>query len=281
MSAWGVIPELAAWGASTLGPAFMQRDANEEAMHANLQQAQADRDLQKEFAQMGIRWKVADAQAAGIHPLFALGGQTASYTPVSNSIMPDTSMADAMAGMGQNIHRAIGQTRTAEEKEMAALNLASARTQLEGQQLDNAIRASQLQKLGSTQPPMAGSDNFAPGQGNSPVMVKPAERTASQAGRLAQEAGWRPDVSYSRTDTGLTPMVPTSLSESLEDDIIGKFMWRIRNQLLPNINGGGAPPKSQLPKGATHWEWSRKAQEWRPSYETKKKQPWDYRTDGK
>ena len=36
---------------------------------------------QKEFAQNGIRWKVADAKAAGLHPLAALGASTASYSP--------------------------------------------------------------------------------------------------------------------------------------------------------------------------------------------------------
>ena len=40
-------------------------------------------DLQREFAQNGIRWKVADAEAAGIHPLAALGAQTTPYQPVS------------------------------------------------------------------------------------------------------------------------------------------------------------------------------------------------------
>lgn len=29
--------------------------------------------LQKQFAQTGIQWKVADAKKAGIHPVYALG----------------------------------------------------------------------------------------------------------------------------------------------------------------------------------------------------------------
>lgn len=37
--------------------------------------------LQREFAQMGIRWKVDDAKAAGLHPLYALGGSGAAYAP--------------------------------------------------------------------------------------------------------------------------------------------------------------------------------------------------------
>lgn len=43
---------------------------------ANIQQ-------QREFAQKGIRWRVSDAKKAGIHPLFALGANTASFSPVA------------------------------------------------------------------------------------------------------------------------------------------------------------------------------------------------------
>lgn len=34
----------------------------------------------KEFAQFGIQWKVADAQAAGVHPLYAIGGSGAQFS---------------------------------------------------------------------------------------------------------------------------------------------------------------------------------------------------------
>jgi len=37
--------------------------------------------LQKDFAQHGIRWRVEDAKAAGIHPLAAVGAAGASYSP--------------------------------------------------------------------------------------------------------------------------------------------------------------------------------------------------------
>lgn len=35
-----------------------------------------NRNFQREFAQNGISWKVADAKRAGIHPLYALGAST-------------------------------------------------------------------------------------------------------------------------------------------------------------------------------------------------------------
>lgn len=56
---------------------------------------------QKEFAQMGIRWRVADAKAAGLHPLFALGAATPGYSPSVQ--VGDSGHAQA----GQEISRAM------------------------------------------------------------------------------------------------------------------------------------------------------------------------------
>lgn len=63
---------------------------------------------QKEFAQNGIRWKVADAKAAGIHPIFAIGANTPTYSPQA-AVGTDYGLSQ----IGQNIGRAIeaGQTR--------------------------------------------------------------------------------------------------------------------------------------------------------------------------
>lgn len=56
-------------GAGALG-AFGQSSANSDNVR-----------YQKAFAQRGIRWRVADAKKAGVHPLFALGANPASFTP--------------------------------------------------------------------------------------------------------------------------------------------------------------------------------------------------------
>jgi len=232
--------------------------------------------MQREFAQSGIRWKVADAKAAGIHPLYALGANTHSFAPVSVQTDSSSPMGNAISDMGQNIGRAISATKTQQERELSALQLASAKADVEGKALDNQIRASQLKNLSLSTPPMpSGNDAtaFIPGQGNSPlVKIDPSKRVASQPGRPAQEAGWRPDVSYSRTDTGLAPMIPEGLSESLEDDMIGKLMWRMRNSLMPNFSGQGAP-QNPLPKGYNSWSYSGSKQEWYPS-KGSKSYPW-------
>lgn len=80
---------------------------NSAARKAAAQQAA----LQKEFAQNGIRWKVADAKAAGLHPLAALGAQTTSYQPVS--VQQDYS---AFGSMGQDISRAMLASADAKER---------------------------------------------------------------------------------------------------------------------------------------------------------------------
>lgn len=78
--------------------------------------------LQREFAQMGIRWRVEDAKAAGLHPLFALSGGGAAYSPSPAIIhsapsvqAPQTSpppsrmvySSNVMGEMGQNLGRAL------------------------------------------------------------------------------------------------------------------------------------------------------------------------------
>lgn len=76
--------------------------------------------LQREFAQNGIRWRVEDAKAAGLHPLAALGASGASFSPVTqvgDTYFPGRDIAE----MGQNIGRAMDAGMTEEEKIRARL----------------------------------------------------------------------------------------------------------------------------------------------------------------
>ena len=250
----------------------MGKAANKDAQEARTAEAAQNVALQKEFAQNGIRWKVEDARAAGIHPLYALGSSGASFSPVSSGPSADLSLASAASDMGQNISRAVSQTRTQPEKEAVALNLASAKANLDGQVIENQIKAVQLKNLQTSSPsmPAGAGENFVPGQGNSPlVRVKSSERSASATGRPAQQAGWVPDVGYARTDTGLTPVPSQDVKERIEDQMIPELMWAARNQLAPNLGGlmdVKPPPKNMLPKGANKWTWSYMKQEWQPAY---------------
>lgn len=110
------------------------REAQERINQANLAQArennamqakyaQLNLDQQREFAQQGIRWKVDDAKASGLHPLAALGAQVSSFSPISvgsssaalessTSVAPKLDLSD----MGQNLSRAEAAGSTAGER---------------------------------------------------------------------------------------------------------------------------------------------------------------------
>jgi len=261
---WGAIASVAAPLIGDIIGASEEQEQRASDRNQRDQEQQRNYDMQVEFAKNGIRWKAEDAKAAGLHPLAALGTNTVSFQPsfVGDSGSGGSPWGDVARNLGQNIGRAVAATQTQDERIATQLRL-------ENMQLQNELLKSQITSINKpNNPPLpvGGSANFVPGQGDSGMLVKPSERTASQEGRPAQEAGWRPDVSYSRTDTGLVPVIPQGLSESMEDDTLGKIFWRIRNQVVPNLWGRGKPPASQLPQGASDWEWDRGSQEWRPIY---------------
>ena len=103
--------------------------SNRAAKKAAAQQAA----LQKEFAKNGIRWKVADAKAAGLHPLAALGAQTIAYQPVT--VGQDFS---GLRDMGQDVSRAIMATADAKER---------AEIQAEQMQMNRESHAAQINRI--------------------------------------------------------------------------------------------------------------------------------------
>lgn len=154
-------------GASLAGGLLGQSNTADANAAARRQAAQIAKDqrkmaqknirLQKDFAQQGIRWKVEDAERAGIHPLYALGAQTTSFNPVtvgsaSYSPQADTSMPNALANIGQDLSRAINTTRTQSERDLAYENTARALT-LQKMGLENELLGSQLAKLRQTENP--------------------------------------------------------------------------------------------------------------------------------
>lgn len=250
-------PVLAALGVQSALDFFGARKNRKEQRRVNAKNEQ----MQRDFAQQGVRWRVEDARAAGVHPVFAMGGSGASASP---SHVGDTSMGSAWSSMGQNFSRAISATKTKRERLLDQAMLE--RAGLENQLLRERI-ASEVHGRRNVGPPFPAGTNFLPGQGDGPFVENvPVRRNFSEPGRPAQEAGWRPDVSFGRTDTGLVPIIPMSTSESYESDPWGAIGWRIRNQVLPNIRGfsGGRPPAGQLPRGYDYWKWHRGSQEWRP-----------------
>lgn len=167
-------------GASLLGGILGKNSAEK--------QAAKQAALQKQFAQEGIQWKVADAQKAGVHPLYALGASTHSYSPIAiNDPMPS-----AISEAGNAIGRGVHSTMSGGDRTVAAKlqGLAVERATLENDKLKLDLMASQNKLL--TQP---GTGKGVPTDG------VPTEGTFDAAPRLM--IGGHPvqiDQGWSNTD---------------------------------------------------------------------------------
>ncbi len=71
--------------------------------HGQRSQSGRNYEQQKEFAQNQIQWRTQDAQAAGVHPLFAMGAQTQSFTP---GFETGSGSGDAIRGAARGISKA-------------------------------------------------------------------------------------------------------------------------------------------------------------------------------
>lgn len=129
-------------GIGALGGALSVSSSNRAAR----EMAQMQADLQREFAQNAIQWKVDDAKKAGLHPLAALGISTASYSPVTSSYTsPFSGISDMAQSLGQNIDRArmAGMDRD-QRREASALSLRQTALSLRNQELQNDILETEL-----------------------------------------------------------------------------------------------------------------------------------------
>jgi hypothetical protein len=213
---------------------------------------------------MGIRWKVEDAKAAGIHPLAALGAQTQSFTPFT---VGDSSSA-YLSQMGQDLSRAFSAKQTDEERALKSAQLASINLDLEHKALQNKLLQNQI--TSSQVPPALPSDTgmsstLLSGQSNAKVVVKPSESTHRGTDRPASQAGNIPDYGFVRTPTGLSIVPSSDVKQRIEDQLVPELMWSFRNQILPNFAPDSFRPSTKdfpLPEGQ-YWDWDVAHQEFR------------------
>lgn len=233
---------------------------------------------QKEFAKNGIRWKVADAKAAGLHPLAALGASTASYSP--SAVIGDSPDYSFLKDMGQGIDRAMDAKATQreraerEQKENALFNEELKGKQLQNQETEtriesmkwdmamelarNAAQSARTQQQVPPMPSLLPDGSLMPGQENatSPggIESKPAEIVVNEPGRPGQERGSVSELGFTRTnDGGYAPVMSKDAKDRLDDDFIGSSLWHLRNSLPAAFDSERVmPPRSWLPKG-TDW----------------------------
>lgn len=249
---------------STIGGMFGQQGAKQQS-EATLKANRENIAHQKEFAQQGLQWKVADARRAGIHPLAALGAQTHSFSPSS---VGDTAPGAATAQMGQDIGRAVRASSSLIDRQVNDLQIESLQQDVAHKKLLNQQLLSTIAKQNMVGPPIPTAHDglMIPGQGNA-IKVNPSETTATMPGKPSQEAAIIPEVGWARTSSGgLAPVPSTDAKNKIEDNFIPQTMHSFRNLIMPNFGSGPKPPKRLLPKGAYDWQWSVMSQEYKPVY---------------
>jgi len=226
--------------------------------------SQADKNikLQKQFAQNAIQWKVADAEKAGVHPLYALGAQTHSFAPVGVG-----DVGSSIAAAGQDLGRAVGAV-TPEAGRLGAYTVKIQGLQLQRAALENELLASQIAKLNQPAtppaPPSADQRWLIDGQGSATDLVKTSlmSRTASEPNHPWSEPGSVNDIGYARTSSGWAPVYGGDVKQRLEEDTLGSIGWNLRNRIPQSLGLNLAPPPGvPLEKGKA-WIYNPATQEY-------------------
>lgn len=196
----------------------------------NKSKADADRknyEMQKEFAQNGIRWRVADARAAGLHPLAALGMSPSAASPSFQA--GDTSF---LHDFGQNIGRAVqaGMTR-AERAATANFENVSRDLSLEKQRAEIDVLKSEVRKNDSFMANQLADNLVASNRAVHQSGLGPSFPSAGASGRL----GYTSDVpafTNAITSTGSRVTIPNpDVAEALEENFLARQNYNFRAYL--------------------------------------------------
>jgi len=260
---WGAIAAIAAPIIANL----IQGDQNRQQQgDINSQNYQA----QKEFAQMGLQWKVADAKAAGLHPLAALGGAGASFSPSFQAGQSNSDYSGIGEGIsqlinGQNTKRAEAATKTDTEKQLEQLSLE--RAQLQNRLLEGQVQnewASLMGQPGQPSFPTVGAQSPSVSNSRSPVpraapsgsiQSSPSKSISAVTGDKGLEAARTPGYKTYDITPGQSVELPTSeMAESLESmgvagHVLGPVLGAIRGTGKLMDYKGTRPSDKLLPPG--------------------------------
>lgn len=229
-------------------------------------------DLQRDAAQKGIQWRVKDAKAAGVHPLYALGNPGISIAPVHND------SAAYMSAMGQDISRAVTAGLSARERRQEAAT-AAMRSSVEFDQetqrreLENQLLRSQIAKLDASQVPppppeaVAGPPVAVPGS----TRPQPSSFTVGSPGEPARAPGAITDYQYHRqADGGIGLTMSDDMKQRSEDNFFDELGWQWRNRVVPFWQGRRPVPRPNprdypAPRGY-RYEWDAHRQAFYPRH---------------
>lgn len=239
------------------------------------QMSRQEYERQKEFAQMGIRWKAEDASAAGFHPLAALGSMGSAYSPTlalpsdvprtpyragptSDYSGPASDLAravgDWLSGDGQNVARAEMATKTETERALEEARLRNA--QLHNTVLEWEIMSKANSVFGQpANPPMPAP--VGPRAPAGRVEVRPSVSISSKRGYPEIEAANTPlEKTYDMGGGSQISLPSKEAAESLEimGPLAGPAAMTISG-IRRWLHGPSIAPSHKLPDGYT-WQWN-------------------------
>lgn len=250
-------PALIGAGASLIG-GLLNKSSADSARSAQMDMFNRQVDLQKEFAQHGVQWKVADAKAAGISPLAALGANTVSFAPTTIGSPVDTSLGDMARNMGQDLSRAVHATRSEDDRTKAVQDTAD-RLKLKNMDLQNQLLAAQIVKTSAPQVPPAMpldkylSSNPMPGQGDARPTVVPLPKSPPAREQInAFGSPWMSNPGFSPAQKvqdqygditediyGLTVKAPADVYYNWRYNFsprLAKHLWKHRYDFMPFLS---------------------------------------------
>lgn len=214
---------------------------------------------QKDLNNNQISWRVADAQRAGIHPIYALGPTGATFSPVSTNFAQssgqDLSRAEAAnKDRAQRERERISQYQNATAEEQRAAERHKA--EINRLNTETALIQSQIARENSAQLGPGGPRSYPNARPGS-VQRVPARNVVGSPGNPAREPGAITDYSYYRSSDGGIRIIPSEqMKERIEDSPL-ELDWIYRNQLQPMFGGVRPPSNAEfpLPDGYV-WRWS-------------------------
>lgn len=246
----------------------------------DLRMWQAQFDENKFLAREGIRVRVADAKAAGIHPLYALGAPTfqpgsipiASQGPSdfgTPGVGPD--VGRALDHMGQGVDRAVRAVSPKAERVVSDLERAQTAAAMGTANASNAqadyYRAKAASEIARTGPSQVGPPAPVPNVGS--YEAKPPEvSNPSPGSRGMIEAGpGHPSVAYRITNEGaFLPIPPKNVVQDQEFFNPMMLEWMHENRITPFFGGKRPPPPNMAAVKQVHpdavgveWSWSQLA----------------------
>lgn len=167
---------------------------------ATSQQNQANLQFQRQFAQHGISWKVADAKRAGIHPLAALGSQTSM--PYANIAQKDYSF---LGDMGQHVQQALSSDAKIKKETARQLELQNYITEgeIRDKEKRGNVSVTSLNVMGQGYEPYSQSSVMPSGQTLGSTGI--GDRMTNGAGVVLEDKRITPALNEYGAEIGVTP----------------------------------------------------------------------------